>query len=67
MGICFKLRMMSVTSSCTPGIEENSCSTPSMLIAVIAAPSMEDSRQRRRALPIVVANPRSNGWAVNRP
>ena len=59
--------MMSVTSSTTPGIDENSCSTPSMLIAVIAAPSIEESRQRRRALPMVVAKPRSNGWAVNRP
>ena len=49
--------MMSVTSSTTPGIDENSCSTPSMLTAVIAAPSIEESRQRRRALPMVVAKP----------
>ena len=38
-----------------------------MLTAVIAAPSIDDSRQRRRALPMVVAKPRSNGWAVNLP
>jgi hypothetical protein len=38
-----------------------------MLTAVMAAPSIEESRQRRRALPMVVAKPRSNGWAVNRP
>src|SRR5215831_19865 len=29
-GICFRLRMMSVASSTTPGIDENSCSTPSI-------------------------------------
>ena len=67
MAICFRLRMMSVTSSWTPGIDENSCSTPSMFTAVMAAPSMDDSRQRRRALPMVVAKPRSNGCAVKRP
>ena len=33
--------MMSVASSTTPGIGENSCSTPSILTAVIAAPSIE--------------------------
>ncbi len=59
--------MMSVTSSTTPASEENSWSTPSMCTAVIAAPSIEESRQRRRALPTVVANPRSNGCAVKRP
>ena len=59
--------MMSVVSSTTPGIDENSCSTPSILTAVIAAPSIEDSRIRRKALPIVVPKPRSNGCAGNRP
>src|SRR6187200_3137802 len=53
--------MMSVASSTTPGIGENSCSTPSILTAVIAAPSIDDSSTRRRALPIVVPNPRSKG------
>ncbi len=61
MGICFKLRMMSETSSTTPEIDENSWSTPSMWMAVMAAPSIEDSSARRRALPTVVAKPRSNG------
>jgi hypothetical protein len=56
-----------VVSSTTPGIEENSCSTPSILTAVMAAPSMDESRMRRRALPMVVPNPRSKGWAENRP
>jgi hypothetical protein len=60
-GICLRLRMMSVVSSTTPGTDENSCSTPSILTDVIAAPSTEDSRMRRRAFPIVVPKPRSNG------
>src|SRR5439155_12982085 len=46
---------------------ENSCSTPSTRTAVMAAPSMLESSTRRRALPTVVANPRSKGWAVKRP
>ena len=63
MGICLRLRMMSVTSSTTPGSEENSCRTPSILTAVIAAPSIDDRSTRRSALPMVVPKPRSNGWA----
>jgi hypothetical protein len=59
--------MMSVASSTTPGIDENSCNTPSIFTAVIAAPSMELSSARRRALPTVVPQPRSNGCAENRP
>ena len=59
--------MMSVASSTTPGMGENSCSTPSILTAVTAAPSIEDSSTRRMALPTVVPKPRSNGWAVKRP
>ena len=39
--------MMSVASSTTPGIGENSWSTPSIFTAVIAAPSIEDSSTRR--------------------
>jgi hypothetical protein len=62
-GTCFRLRMMSVASSTTPGMGENSCRTPSIFTAVTAAPSIEDSSTRRMALPIVVPNPRSNGWA----
>ena len=66
-GMLFRLSRMSVTSSTTPGIVENSCRTPSMRTAVMAAPGMEESRMRRRALPTVTANPRSKGWAVNLP
>ena len=47
------LRMISVTSSLTPGIVENSCSTPSMRMLVTAAPGMLESRVRRRELPSV--------------
>ncbi len=46
--------MMSVASSTTPAIDWNSCSTPSMRTAVTAAPSMDESRVRRSALPMVV-------------
>src|ERR1035438_673519 len=38
-----------------------------MRIAVTAAPSMELRSVRRRALPMVVPNPRSKGWALNLP
>ena len=55
--------MMSVASSTTPWIGENSCSTPSICTAVMAAPSIDDSSTRRRALPMVVPKPRSNGCA----
>jgi hypothetical protein len=60
-------RMMSVTSSITPGSELNSCSAPLSLMCVTAAPSSELSRIRRRLLPTVVPNPRSKGSAVKRP
>src|ERR1700745_1498477 len=59
--------MMSVASSTTPGMDWNSCSTPSILTAVTAAPSMELSSTRRSALPMVVPNPRSNGCAQKIP
>ncbi len=49
----FRLRMMSVTSSRTPGSVVNSCETPSILTAVTAAPSSEESRTRRSELPNV--------------
>ncbi len=45
--------MMSVTSSVTFGMVENSCSTPSMRIELIAAPGIEDSSVRRSELPTV--------------
>ena len=62
-GTRFRFRMRSVVSSIAPGMGENSCSTPSTRTAVMAAPSIYESSTRRRALPTVVANPRSNGWA----
>ena len=40
--------MMSVASSTTPGIGENSWSTPSIFTAVIAAPSIDESSTRRK-------------------
>jgi hypothetical protein len=49
----FRLRMMSVTSSRTPGSVVNSWETPSILTAVTAAPSRDDSRTRRSELPNV--------------
>jgi hypothetical protein len=49
----FKARMMSVTSSLMPAIEENSCLTPWILTDVTAVPSMEDSNTRRMPLPTV--------------
>jgi hypothetical protein len=48
-----RLRTISVTSSTTPSIGWNSCCTPSIVTAEIAAPSMELSRMRRRELPTV--------------
>ena len=49
----FRLRMMSVTSSRTPGSVVNSWATPSILTAVTAAPSSEESSTRRSELPNV--------------
>lgn len=43
----------STTSSLTPGIVVNSCSTPSILIEVTAAPGIDDSSVRRSELPRV--------------
>src|SRR5947207_2612998 len=56
----------STTSSLTPGIVVNSCSTPSILMLVTAAPGMELSRVRRSELPSVYPNPGSSGSMVNR-
>ena len=43
--------MMSVTSSRTPLIDENSCATPSILTEVTAVPSIVESSTRRSELP----------------
>ena len=48
-----RLRTMSVTSSVTPLIVENSCATPSIRTLVTAAPASELSSTRRRELPKV--------------
>ena len=45
--------MMSVTSSVTPLMTENSWATPSMRTLVTAAPPSELSSTRRRELPYV--------------
>ena len=62
--ISLMLRTMLVTSSRTPGIEENSCSTPSICTVVMAAPCSDDSSTRRSALPSVMPKPRSSGSAT---
>ncbi len=64
IAIVLMLRTMSVTSSRTPGIDENSCSTPSMCTEVTAAPWSEERSTRRRELPRVVPKPRSSGSAT---
>ena len=46
---------------------ENSCSTPSILMVVIAKPSNEERRIRRNALPTVIPKPGSNGRNSNLP
>ena len=48
-----RLRMMSVTSSRTPGSVVNSCATPSIFTEVTAAPSSDESSTRRSELPNV--------------
>ena len=58
---CLMLRMISVTSSFTPGMVLNSCSTPSRRMLVTAAPGIDDRRLRRRELPIVYPKPGSSG------
>ena len=60
-------RTRSVMSSTMPGIDENSCCTPRILILVIALPSRLDSRIRRRLLPTVWPKPRSKGSTWNSP
>ena len=52
---------MSLTSSITPGMVENSCSTPFTRSDVIAAPWSDESITRRKALPSVTPKPRSSG------
>ncbi len=51
--IPLRLSTMSVTSSLTPVIVENSWATPSMRTLVTAAPASEESSTRRSELPKV--------------
>ena len=64
---CFRFKIMLVTSSLTPGTVANSCSTPSILIVLIAKPSNEERRIRRKALPTVIPKPGSSGRNSNLP
>src|SRR5207302_83331 len=64
MAMSLMVRTMAVTSSRTPGIEENSRSTPSICTDCTAAPCSEDNRMRRSALPSVTPKPRSSGSAT---
>src|SRR4051812_13484620 len=64
MASCFTFSTRSVTSSRTPWMLLNSCSTPSIFNAVTAAPCNEDSSTRRSALPSVMPKPRSSGSAT---
>src|SRR5919201_391098 len=63
----FMLRMMSVTSSRTPGSVVNSCAVPSILTDVTAAPSSDESSTRRSELPNVYPKTRSSGSIPNTP
>src|SRR5690349_20769248 len=62
----FMFSRMSSTSSCTPSSVEYSCTTPSILASVMAAPGIDDSRMRRSALPRVWPKPRSIGSSETR-
>jgi superfamily I DNA/RNA helicase len=55
------VRMISVTSSKISGRVLNSCNTPSNFTAETAEPIIELSSTRRKELPRVTPNPRSNG------
>ena len=59
--ICFKLRSMSMTSSLTFGMVENSWLIPVIRTPVIATPDKFDSKTLRRAFPIVRLCPFKKG------
>ena len=58
---------ISVTSSFTPGIELNSCTTPSILIWLTAVPGKDESMILLKELPKVVPYPLSSGSTTKRP
>ena len=63
----FKVNIISVTSSLTPGTVENSWRTPSILIEFTATPGREDNNILLRAFPIVIPYPLSKGSMTNFP
>src|SRR3954464_915031 len=65
--ISLRLRTMSVTSSFTPEMVENSCATPSIRTLVTAAPASELSRTPRSEYTNGYPKPRSSGSIVNVP
>ena len=62
----FRFKMMSVTSSFTPGRVVNSWRASSKRTWVTAAPGMEESRVRRREFPRVWPKPGSSGPTAKR-
>ena len=50
----FKDNIISVTSSLTPGIVENSWRTPSIFIEFTATPGKDDNNTLLKAFPIVI-------------
>ena len=50
----FNANIISVTSSFTPGIVENSCNTPSIFIEFTATPGKDYNNILLRAFPIVI-------------
>ena len=63
----FKLSNMSVKSSFTPGIVENSWTTPLSFTEVIAAPWRDESKILLNELPRVKPKPLSKGSAIKTP
>ena len=63
----FKFMIISVTSSFTPGMELNSCRTPSIFTELMAAPGREESMILLRELPNVIPYPLSRGSTTNFP
>lgn len=61
-----RFKMMSITSSFTPGIVVNSCSASSKRTCVMAAPGTDEMSTRRSAFPIEWPNPGSSGPMANR-
>src|SRR5688572_30611572 len=66
MATALRFSRTSTTSSCTPSMLVYSWSTPSISTSVMAAPGIDDSSTRRRALPSVCPKPRSKGSITTR-